>query len=86
MNASNQPAGLSERPLSRRRFLAASGLVSAGVMVLPRHVLGGPGQVSPNSKLNIAGVGIGGQGGADIQEFSGENIVALCDVDWDYAG
>ena len=54
-------------------------------MVLPRHVLGTPGQVSPNEKLNIAGIGIGGQGASDLHDVSGENIVALCDVDWDYA-
>ena len=28
---------------------------------------------------------MGGQGGADIDEVSQENIVALCDVDWDHA-
>jgi len=54
-------------------------------MVLPAHVVLGAGATSPNNKLNIAGVGIGGQGGADLHEFSTENIVALCDVDQDYA-
>ena len=49
-------------------------------MVLPRHVLGGP-----NEKLNIAGIGIGGQGASDLHDVNSENIVALCDVDWDYA-
>src|SRR6185436_4472486 len=33
-----------------------------------------------------AAVGIGGQGAHDLQELSGENIVALCDVDDAYAG
>ena len=50
-------------------------------MALPAHVLGRAGEASPNGKLNIAGVGVGGQGGHDIDEFSSENIVALCDVD-----
>jgi len=54
-------------------------------MIVPRHVLGGNGEVSPNSKLNIAGIGIGGQGAWDLGEVSSENIVALCDVDSDYA-
>src|SRR6266403_1758337 len=70
--------------ISRRNFLATSSAVTA-FMVLPRHVLGAPGQVSPNSKLNLAGIGIGGQGAADLGELTSENIVALCDVDWDYA-
>jgi len=36
---------------------------------------------SPNEKLNIAAVGTGGMAGADLQRLSGENIVAICDVD-----
>jgi predicted dehydrogenase len=70
--------------LNRRAFLASSAAASA-FMVLPRRVLGGPGQVSPNSKLNIAGIGIGSRGAEDLKELSSQNIVALCDVDWDYA-
>jgi predicted dehydrogenase len=52
---------------------------------VPRHVLGGAGQTPPSEKLNIAGVGVGGQGGWDLEQVKSENIVALCDVDWDYA-
>ena len=70
--------------ISRRNFLVTSTAATA-FMVLPRQVLGGAGQTSPNSKLNIAGVGIGGQGAADLGELTSENIMALCDVDWDYA-
>jgi predicted dehydrogenase len=47
--------------------------------------LGGPGQDSPNNKLNIAGIGFGGQGAWDLGEVKSQNIVALCDVDWGYA-
>ncbi len=36
---------------------------------------------SPNEKLNIASVGTGGMAGADLNELSGENIVAICDID-----
>lgn len=44
------------------------------------------GHVSPSDKLNIAAVGIGGMGHANINKVKGtENIVALCDVDWKYA-
>jgi predicted dehydrogenase len=35
--------------------------------------------------LNIAGIGIGGQGASDLSELQSENIVALCDVDAEYA-
>jgi hypothetical protein len=48
-----------------------------------QQVLQAPRAVSKD-KLNIAAVGVGGQGHYDIQQFAGENIVALCDVDWVY--
>jgi len=54
--------------------------------MVPRHVLGGAGHTPPSEKLHIAGIGIGGQGRWDLQNVNSENIVALCDVDWDYAG
>ena len=41
---------------------------------------------SPNEKLNIACIGIGGRGSANVNGVSGENIVALCDVDDERAG
>ena len=53
-------------------------------MIVPRHVIG-RGQTPPSEKLNIAGVGIGGQGASDLNDMSSQNIVALCDVDWGYA-
>ncbi len=49
--------------------------------IVPRHVLGGTGQTSPSEKLNIAGIGMGGQGTGLIGRFNEHNIVALCDVD-----
>jgi predicted dehydrogenase len=72
------------RPLSRRRFLATSA-AAGSFLFMPRHVALGAGETSPNNKLNIAGVGIGGQGSADLKEMESENIYALCDVDADYA-
>ncbi|MCC6154255.1 MAG: Gfo/Idh/MocA family oxidoreductase [Candidatus Hydrogenedentes bacterium] len=40
-----------------------------------------PRKVSANEKLNIACVGVGGQGQSDLRAVMHENIVALCDVD-----
>lgn len=67
--------------ITRRRFLAAATTATA-FCILP----GVRGQNSPNNKLNIAGIGIGGQGASDLGNMESENIVALCDVDWKYAG
>jgi len=71
-------------PRPRRRFLQAAAGAAAGFLVVPRCVLG-RGQVPPSEKLHLAGIGIGGQGGADLEEMQSENIVALCDVDSAYA-
>ena len=72
------------KPTTRRTFLQqAAG--AAGVTVVAPHVLGGPGKTAPSDKLNIAGIGIGGMGRGNLGNVSGENIVALCDVDDRYA-
>jgi len=72
------------KQISRRQFLGTAASAAAFVFV-PRHVLGGPRYVAPSEKLNIACIGIGGMGASDVSQFSSENIVALCDVDWKHA-
>jgi len=71
--------------ISRRKFLNLSATAASTLMIVPRHVLGGKKYVAPSDKLNIAGIGVGGQGGGDLSRMEGENIVALCDVDWERA-
>jgi len=67
--------------MKRRGFLQAAAGTAFGFQVVPRHVLG-RGYSPPGEKLNIAGIGIGGQGAGVIREMAaGANIVALCDVD-----
>jgi len=67
---------------SRRSFLKKS-IVFPSIMILPRHVLGGKGYISPSDKLNIAGIGVRkwGMGSNNLSQCKSENIVALCDVD-----
>ncbi|HRZ54042.1 MAG TPA: Gfo/Idh/MocA family oxidoreductase [Candidatus Paceibacterota bacterium] len=65
--------------MTRRRFLGSTATVTAFTM-LSRQGLGGA-----NDKLNIAGIGVGGMGAANLQALESQNIVALCDVDPDYA-
>jgi predicted dehydrogenase len=71
--------------ISRRRFIGNVAVATAGATILPNVVLGGFGKMSPNDKLNIAAVGVGGVGATNVKNCAMENIVALCDVDWDYA-
>jgi len=70
--------------LSRRRFLGGT-TAAATFSIIPRHVLGAPGQPSANNKLNIANVGVGGMGSNDIRRVPSENTVAICDVDAHHA-
>ena len=69
------------KTLKRRQFLAGAGASAAACTIIPRAVLGGEGQPAANDKINIAGIGVGGRGWADISGVRSENIVALCDVD-----
>ncbi len=62
--------------ISRREFMGAAAAVAAFTIV-PKRVLADP----PSNKLNIAGIGVGGRGAADLSAVESENIVALCDVD-----
>jgi predicted dehydrogenase len=71
--------------ISRRRFIGNVATATAGLTILPSFMVSGLGHIPPSDKLNIAGVGIGGVGGTNIRNLSSQNIVALCDVDWDYA-
>ena len=40
---------------------------------------------APARKLRIAGIGVGGMGGGNLNNLADENIVALCDVDHAFA-
>ena len=65
--------------VSRRQMLAGvaalSGWSAARAWGI-RRVL------SPSDKANIAFIGIGNYGANNLKELAGENIVAVCDVDW----
>ena len=73
--------------ISRRDFLKTGAAAIAGFTIAPSSILGkSHGHKAPSDKLNIAVVGIGGMGHANINAVKNtENIVALCDVNWDYA-
>src|SRR5260370_11093089 len=71
--------------IPRRKFLAQTAATAAALTIVPRHVLA-PGFVPPSDMLNIADIGVGGMGRANLINLASQNIVASCDVDWGFAG
>ncbi len=75
---------MSDRKMTRRYFFmtsaAAAATVASGPFPGSRHR-----RVSAIEKLNVAAIGAGGKGRSDIHGCKQENVVALCDVDWDRA-
>src|SRR6266566_8905659 len=92
---SGRIAAIKENPMSnptsssitRRQFLYGAGASAALFQIVPGSLLRGAERISANEKVNVAGIGIGSRGGADIDEVAGagHNLVALCDVDDKYA-
>jgi predicted dehydrogenase len=62
--------------LSRRTFLKTASVSAAGALVIPNLL-----SCSPNNRLNIAVIGVGGRGQASWTQVPRESIVAMCDVD-----
>jgi predicted dehydrogenase len=73
------PKAISRRRFTRQVALAAgAGFAFGSVGVRSLKALG---YRSPNERLNIAGIGAGGQAFNDLRHCESENIVALADVD-----
>ncbi len=69
--------------INRRHFIYTSALAAGALAAsLPAYAARAKFK-SPNEKLDIAGIGTAGKGAVDLEGVSGENIVALCDVDSD---
>jgi len=71
---------MSTLDFNRRRFLKIAAGSLAGIMIVPRHVLGGPGFTAPSDQLTKAIIGVGGMGKNHIP-YEGTRVVAICDVD-----
>jgi len=65
------------RRFDRRELLRNTALAGVGVYV----AAGGRAFGAANEKLNIACIGVGGRGGANLGGVGSQNIVALCDCD-----
>src|SRR3982074_409012 len=70
------------KKVSRRQFVGDAGKIGLGVMIVPRHVLGGVGFQAPSDTINFAVIGFGGMGAENALELAKtENLVAFADVD-----
>ena len=74
--------------MRRREFMKVAALGSTAA-VLPSFCYSQgsirKGQLIKDRKINFAAIGAGGKGSSDIGAMGGENVVALCDVDFSRA-
>ena len=71
--------------ISRKNFLKMGAAATAAFTIVPSTIFGKKfGHIAPSDKLNIAGIGVGGMGFANLKKMATENIVGLADVDWGY--
>ena len=77
---------MSSKRVSRRQFLTRSvggAAAFAAPMIVPRRVLGGPGQTPPSEQITCGFIGVGGRGSGLLKEHSSApwQPLAVCDVD-----
>ena len=78
------------KSLSRREFLGKTAVAAAAFTIVPRHVLGGPGYFAPSETVNMAMIGVGGQGTFDMKQFlqnEGVRMISVADpnTEMDYS-
>lgn len=76
---------MSEKTNSRRNFVKKAMAASAGISIVPSFAVSGLGHKAPSDKLNIVGIGVGGKGLQNLVAMNTENIIGLCDIDWNYS-
>jgi predicted dehydrogenase len=68
--------------ITRRQFTTTAAMGALSAAIVPSSVFGAQ---APSNKMNLAAIGIGGMGKANLKAVENENIVALCDVDKVYS-
>ncbi|MHC4178354.1 MAG: Gfo/Idh/MocA family protein, partial [Planctomycetota bacterium] len=70
-----------KQEISRRQLLKGSVAAAAAVTIVPRQVLGGPGETPPSEQFGGALIGCGGRGGGTFGCLGpGVRRMASCDV------
>ena len=65
---------------SRRSFVKKTFAITAGISIIPRHVMGGTNFLAPSDQLTKAVIGVGGMGQGHLN-YEGTKLLAICDVD-----
>src|SRR6476659_1809801 len=74
------------KKVTRRKFVADTGKIGLGVMIVPRHVLGGVGYQAPSDTMNFSVVGVSLKEKENALELAKtENLVAFADVDFGFS-
>jgi len=73
-----------QKTLPRRDFMRNAAATAAAFTLLPSGSYGKQRRISANDRVNIATVGCGGMGRANLVALANMNLVAMCDVDWNY--
>lgn len=68
---------------NRRDFVKKTLAITAGISIIPRHVMGGPNFLAPSDQLTKAIIGVGGMGQGHLT-YEGTKLLAICDVDSDH--
>ena len=70
--------------MNRRDFIGKSALGAGAITIIPKHVMGGPGRLSPGDRITLGYIGVGKQSLGLMKSLNGcpETIIlAACDVD-----
>ena len=70
--------------MNRRDFIGKSTLGAGAITIIPRHVLGGTGYLTPGDRINLGFIGTGKQSIGLMRSITGcpeTMVLAACDVD-----
>ncbi len=70
--------------MNRRDFIGKTALGTGAMTIIPSHVMGRPGNLSPSNRINLGFIGVGKQSMGLMKRISGcpeTMVLAACDVD-----
>jgi myo-inositol 2-dehydrogenase/D-chiro-inositol 1-dehydrogenase len=74
---------MNKKSSNRRDFVKKTIAITAGISIIPRHVMGGTNFIAPSDQLTKAIIGVGGMGQGHLT-YEGTKLLAICDVDSDH--